>query len=523
MIQSSKTESGMDQPSAAMHEELVHFAAARALREADPRRPVYHFTKHESNLHDPNGLCRWQGRWHLFYQAFRPCGGGIAWGHASSEDFLHWRDLPYALVPGPEKHCFSGSSLAEPGRVIAMYHGVGRGNMIAIAKDAELTHWEKLTGDAVIRGDSGSPDQPKTENSVFDPCIWKGTEFYYSLSGGQITHTASGKRLAEFYLYRSKDLVAWELVGPFLEGDRFTHIHDDGACPYFWPLGNRHILFMFSHHKGGQYLIGDYDEARGTFAPTAHGYANFGPPEFGGIHAPSACPDGKGGVVTIFNINGALRDGWDTVMSLPRRMRLDDAGQLSITPAVDTASLRTNHVSMDGMILEPHRETFIDGVFGDTLEIEMEVEEFDCSAFEIGLLRSPGGEECTRLTFYRGRGLRDWSIYTGWQDKAMQAASRGSIMALDNTHASLAPDFMPRPPVLAPVHVQPDEPLRLRIFIDRTVIEVFANDRQCAAIRAYPSRDDSRGVTLTARGARAKMVRLDAWRLNSPSSPASQR
>jgi len=45
------------------------------------------------------------------------------WGHAVSEDLIHWRDLPYAIHPDPEEGSWSGSTLVEDDRVIAMYHG----------------------------------------------------------------------------------------------------------------------------------------------------------------------------------------------------------------------------------------------------------------------------------------------------------------------------------------------------------------------------------------------------------------
>ena len=47
-------------------------AASRNAFEADPHRPLYHFVSPESTLNDPNGLCFWQGRWHLFYQGYPP-------------------------------------------------------------------------------------------------------------------------------------------------------------------------------------------------------------------------------------------------------------------------------------------------------------------------------------------------------------------------------------------------------------------------------------------------------------------
>jgi beta-fructofuranosidase len=79
---------------------------------------------------------------------------------------------------------------------------------------------------------------------------------------------------------------------PFLEDDRYGIIGDDGACPYFWPIGDRHILLHYSHTSGGKYLLGDYDTQRHKFVVTHCSDFNFGTSGPGGVHAPSACPDG---------------------------------------------------------------------------------------------------------------------------------------------------------------------------------------------------------------------------------------
>ena len=122
-------------------------------------------------MNDPNGLCYWNGMWHLFYQAYPPEDPRQHWGHAVSENLIHWKDLPYAIYPSPEKACFSGSTLVEENRVIAMYHGTEEGNMIATSSDPLLLQWEKITEKAVIPiSKSGEPTLPY---SVFDPCIWK--------------------------------------------------------------------------------------------------------------------------------------------------------------------------------------------------------------------------------------------------------------------------------------------------------------------------------------------------------------
>ena len=68
---------------------------------------------------------------------------------------------------------------------------------------------------------------------------------------------------------------------------------------------------------------------------------------------------------------------------------------------------------------------------------------------------------------------------------------------------------------IGPLYLKDGELLRLRVFIDRSIIEVFANDRQCLTLRAYPTRQDSTGVTVFARGSEAKLVSLDAYQMKS--------
>ena len=188
-----------------------------------------------------------------------------------------------------------------------MYHGtkVGQhGRRLQRSAAAELGEGDRPGRSFPLRSPDGSP----LPYRVFDPCIWKKDGIYYSLSGGTLPHGPSGKRTAADFLLRSKDLVTWEYLHPFVEDDRFTLVGDDGACPYFWPIGDRHILLFFSHMSGGQDLLGDYDTERDKFVVTAHGDFNFGAFGPGGVHAPSATPDGEGGVIVIFNMNAGQAD-----------------------------------------------------------------------------------------------------------------------------------------------------------------------------------------------------------------------
>ena len=68
---------------------------------------------------------------------------------------------------------------------------------------------------------------------------------------------------------------------------------------------------------------------------------------------------------------------------------------------------------------------------------------------------------------------------------------------------------------VAPLTLGPDEPLRLQIFLDRSVLEVFANERISITSRIYPTRADSVGVALLAEHGEARLNALDAWQIRS--------
>ena len=516
------------------HPTLRRFAASRQAMAADPYRPLYHFVSPEGNLNDPNGLCFWRGQWHLFYQAFPPADPRPYWGHAVSTDLVHWRDLPYALAPGPEEACWSGSALVEDERVIAMYHGHELGNMVAVASDPLLLDWEKVTGTTVIpnpcpiwtptaggeamAGVGGSPVPAAAINFVYDPCIWRQGEYYYSISGGILLNGPSGRRTRTQFLFRSPDLAHWEYLHPFVEGDAYGLVGDDGGCPYFWPIGDpqaggRHILLHFSHMSGAHYLLGDYDVARHKFVVTDGGRFTFGPWYPGGVHAPTAAPDGTGGVIALFNVNvGKPTQGWNQVMSLPRRLTLAATGTLEMTPAGDIESLRGEQRQVGSRQLPANQEIVLEGIGGNTVEIAAEIDLGGSQMVELNVLRSPDKQEFTRIAFYPQRGYVDWDRSQGW---TRFREERDSLLVLDTAYSSHLPDVESRAPESAPVYLAPGETLKLRVFVDKSIVEVFANGRQCLTVRVYPGRADSLGVSLRAQGAEATLLSLDAWQMGS--------
>ena len=473
--------------------------------EGDPHRPIYHYINPEHTLNDPNGLCFWQDRWHLFYQAYPPEDPRQHWGHAISEDLIHWRDLPYAIYPHPENCCFSGSTLVEDDRVIAIYHGTEVGNMVAVSKDPLLLNWEKVTGQAVIP--MRSADGSSLPYRVFDPCIWKKDDIYYSLSGGTLPNGPAGKAVRANFLFRSEDLASWEYLHSFVEDDQFTLVGDDGACPYFWPIGDRHMLLFFSHMSGGQYLLGDYDTERDKFVVTSHGKNNFGPVGPSGVHAPSATPDGKGGLIVIYNMNpGMPTKGWNQIMTLPRHLTLIGTDELGIQPAGDIESLRYDHQRVGEMTLPANQEIVLDRISGNAMEIVAEIDVGHAPMLEINVLRSPNKEEFTRIAFFKNRGYRN---------RDHGEVRHFSWLTIDSSYASILPQAGSRAPESGPVYIAPNETLQLRVFIDRSVIEVFVNDRQCVAMRVYPGRVDSLGVSLRSQGQDSQLKSLDTWQMRN--------
>ena len=485
---------------------LLRFAESRRKLASDPHLPLYHFVSPENRLNDPNGLCFWQGRWHMFYQGYPPEDPRQHWGHAVSDDLIRWRDLPYAIYPNPEEKCFSGSALAEDDRVIAIYHGIKAGTMVAVSRDPLLLNWEKVTGNAVIPLAKAGED-PLPYN-IFDPCIWKRDGMYYALTAGVLRDGPGGKPVRAEFLHRSKDLATWEYLHPFIENDRYGLVGDDGACPYFWPIGDRHILLHFSHMSGGKYLLGNYDKPRDKFVVTYGSDFNFGPVSPCGVHAPSACPDGKGGLIVIFNMNpGKPTQGWNQIMSLPRRLTLAGPDELGIEPAGDIASLRGAHRHIDVLKLPANQEVVLEGISGNAMEIAAEIDPEGAPMVEMNVLRSPEREEYTRIAFFRNGG---YAHRGQGRDRV-----RDSVVTIDSSYSSALPDVASRPPETAPVHIKPDEPLKLRVFVDRSIVEVFVNGKQCVAVRVYPGREDSLGVSLRAQGRDATLKSLDAWQMKS--------
>jgi beta-fructofuranosidase len=473
-------------------------AETRLKHASDPDRPLYHFLAPSNYMGDPNGTLYWKGRYHLFYQwnPYEPEDRHMHWGHAVSEDLLHWTDLPIALAPEPEGPdpggCYSGGSLINmEGVPTLVYHGAHKGTCIATSTDDFLVRWTKHPANPVIRTPQpGDPDYGKY--ALFDPTAWIEGDTYYALVGNKIP----GVEGDATSLFKSPDLLHWEHIGPFYQSERrWTRADEDCAVPNFFPLGNKHMLLFASHKRGAQYYIGDYSDHR--FYPELHGLMNYGDftLESGTLVAPITFADEQGRRIFFAwitegrHFDVARAKGWYGVMSLPRVVSLSERGTLRIEPAPELEGLRTNHRELSDRELAAEKDLPLEDISGECLELTAVLQVDSSVECGVKVRCSPQGEEQTRVIFNPAR----------------------KELTLDASKSSLSPEVVDAEPQTGPLELDDGEALELRIFVDRTVVEVFANEKQCLTKRIYPSRSDSQGVTLFAHGGSARLVSLDAW------------
>ena len=449
---------------------------------ADPHRPAYHFVIPEGfgMPFDPNGAIFWKGRYHLFYifQDKR----GHNWGHASSTDLCHWRHHPTGLVAG----MFSGNAFVnKDGRPTMCYHQVGQGNAMAVAIDDELNEWEKL---------ASNPITPKTEKGdehhgkyrSWDPYGWLEGDTYYAIFGGKRPAIAKCKSLGGDWTYVG-DLLAHAVEG--------VGINEDVSCADFFKIGGKHMLLCISHRLGCRYYLGRWKKEQ--FHPEFHERMSWVDNEF---FAPESLLDDKGRRIMwawIFDRRGGgtrKASGWSGTMSLPRALALDADGMLRMRPVEELHALRYNGRKQTGLTVKADSELKLPNVRGNGIELAVRMVPDGAKQFGVKVCCSPDGEEQT-LVFY-------------------DAAEKK--LKVDTRRSSLGEG--PKKIEAAPFELKAGEPLDLRLFVDKSVVEVFANDRQAITRRVYPTRADSVGVTLFSVGGSVRVPTLEAWDM-MPSNP----
>jgi len=486
--------------------------AARELRERlwhDRHRPRYHFLPPAGWMNDINGPLFWRGRYHVFYQHNPDAAYWrlMRWGHASSADLVHWVHHPVALTPtpgGPDREgCFSGGAVIRDGVPTLIYHGVPDGTCLATAHDDDLLDWTKHPSNPVIPVPKpGEPDFGKY--GVYDPCAWQRGNTWYALCGGS---DPRGGDTA--YLFESPDMVRWQYVAPFYTSDRrWTEADEDCAVPDFFPLGNKHLLLFCSHLQGTQYYLGSYEGDR--FRPETHARLSWpGGLLGGGI----TMRDGSGRRLFFDWIREAREEsaqrasGWSGVMTLPRALWLPEDGVLRMAPVPELEILRRNHRRRDRVALAADSEVILEEVSGACLELALTIEPGEAREVGVKVCCSPDGAEQTTIVCEPQADLLKVDLSASSLDPTVRYHHYRNLGAL----ARLPESERVVRAQAAPFALAPGERLQLRVFLDHSVLEVFANGRQCLTQRVYPTRRDSVGVSLFARGGVATVERLDVW------------
>ena len=477
----------------------------------DPHRPLYHFMPPSGWMNDINGTIYWNGRYHLFYQ-YNPQAAywdQIHWGHASSVDLVHWVHHPVALAPGedgPDRiGCFSGGAfVSKEGAPTFIYLGSPDGICLATSHDDLLVNWTKHPDNPVIPAPQpGDPDFGKY--SVHDPCAWLDGDTYYALLN---RHAPEGKGDSG-YLFKSGNLTDWEYLGEFYESSRdWTEADEDLAVPDFFSLGDKHMLLFCSHLRATQYYLGRLENER--FHPEFHARMSWGGGHLGGART---LLDNRNRriffdwISEVGGVDRARAAGWSGVTTVPRVLSLNEDNRLRIEPAPELSALRMNERNHENLRVQPDSELVVEGVEGDCLELEVHIDSAQAREFGVKVRCSPDGAEQTSIFYDRA----SKTLKVGVGESTLDDSIRYIYYRTPEATERLPEAERIVAAQAAPFELAAGEPLELRIFLDRSVLEVFANRRECITQRIYPTRADSLGVRLFSNGGSADIKSIRAW------------
>jgi fructan beta-fructosidase len=426
-------------------------------------RPQFHFTSRRGWLNDPNGLVFFEGEYHLFYQhnAFGHEWGNMHWGHATSPDLVHWRELPIALYPRRfGDWAFSGSAvvderntsgLGKGGKppLVAAYTSTDRGECIVFSTDRGRT-WQEISENPVVRHQGRDPR-----------LLWHAPSKRWVMA---VYDEYQGKQWIAFY--SSSDLKRWQLQ---------SRIEGFFECPELFEIpleGEKGATRWVLYAADGKYLLGHFDGKAFTRESGKHELWH------GNFYASqtfSNATDGR-----------RIQIGWgrditfpgmpfNQQMTFPCRLTLcrTDAGpRLFAEPVEEIRKLHGKRHRWQGQAPTADNKLPAD-IRGDLFDIRAEVEPKEARAVEIRV----GGVPV---------------VY----DAARQEVSCKGVTA----------PLKPR-----------DGKVRLRLLVDRGSVEVFGNDGAVALSVGVIPPGSPQPVELFVRGAGGRqsveVIELgSAWR-----------
>ncbi|AOK92849.1 GH32 C-terminal domain-containing protein [Paenibacillus polymyxa] len=481
----------------------------------DRHRPQYHVSPPAHWMNEPHAPIYFDGQYHLFYQhnPHGPFFHQIHWGHWVSQDLVHWRDLPVALAPEKDQLApdgiWSGSATYDADGLPVLFFTAGNDSAspnqsVALARSTytldgnpDLVHWVKHPEPLIVQ---------KKGMGAFgdfrDPFVWKDDDGWYALVGSGIE---GGAALA----FASQDMLNWTYKGPFFKADiqKFPYLGPIWELPVLLPLGsdkqggNKHLLLVSPVGKGADvevfYWIGQLDKQNLSFIPDQEEPQLI---DVGDFHftGPSGMVDPKTGRNIVFTIAQGDRtsemeykSGWAHNAGLPLSVYLRDDGRLGIEPIQELQSLRgAKRLSLRDQSLAETNVQLRD-VHGDMLEIQLELEPGSAKQFGIKVRCTPDGEEETLLYY-------DWNQ---------------AMLMVDRSKTTLHPGEKCRGIQGGKLELL-GENLKLHIYLDRSMVEAYANGLKSLTTRVYPSRMDALGLEIWGDG--EPFVKfLDIWDMQS--------
>lgn len=451
----------------------VEAAAPRA--QADPARPIFHITAPAQWINDPNGPIFYKGFYHLFYQLhpFSDASGPKYWGHVRSRDLVKWEHLPIALAPSGdagEAEIWSGCcTINGLGQPMAFYTSIGPGKSAfdhadqwAAIGDDELITWRKSPGNPVLS--DASNDGTKIYDWR-DPFVFHDGKKTFLVLGGSLNESKGGQAVINIYEAENTGLTKWKYRGVLFQ------LPDAAArtseCPNFFKLGDEWVLFVSPYGKV-QYYIGDFDATTCRFHPRTRGVLDYG----SNFYAPNTMlvPDGRRLVWGWIN---GFPDGhgWNGCLSVPRLLSSSRDGQLLQNPAPQLKKLRGEGVAWKNVSLDDDVKSFPLPA-ANTLEIVTEIDL----------------QTAARVRFLIQSGNKNSRVTLDYDGLELQ------VMGVN------APLTMPKG----------ERTLKLRIFLDRSVLEVFANETVCLTKTIAPL-EPGTSLEIHADGGHASAKQIQAW------------
>jgi len=359
-------------------------------------RPQYHFTPQTAWMNDPNGMVYYEGEYHLFYQYYpdSTVWGPMHWGHAVSQDLIHWEHLPVALYPDKLGYIFSGSAVVD-------WHntsGLGTSQtppLIAIFTYHDPEGERAGRNDFQTQGIAYSIDKGRTwtkyENNpvLANPGIrdFRDPKVSWNDVGNQWVMTLAVKDHIEFY--GSPDLKKWSKLSEF--GNTIGAHGGVWECPDLFLLkdeeGNSKWVLFVSINPGGpqggsatQYFIGDFDGKKFIPKDTTTRWIDFGADNYAGVTwSDIPASDGRrlfiGWMSNWQYANVVPTVAWRSATTLPREVVLEkrrDAWELKFKPVKELAAIQQEPVSFNGTAVLDNPLCMIEfDVEGDSQEFSL--------------------------------------------------------------------------------------------------------------------------------------------------------